>query len=135
MPNGISDWFVNQGILGVLCLVLIGTVGYLWTRLNKVIDDKGASIERVQTARIEDQKQLTAVLDRQNAAAKALIAEVNQMLIDQVRSNDRMTASVASLEKSSEDHSRAIEKVASTVETLRVEQATLAATVKSRGAA
>ncbi len=93
------EYLLTQGVLGVMCVLLI--VALVWTvkGLLKAKDD-----------RLGDQSQYADALKDINGAVKDLTVEMNKSANDTanevLRSNEGIKTSVASLEKSTENLAR-----------------------------
>jgi methyl-accepting chemotaxis protein len=67
-------YFITQGILGVLCILFIAVIGFLYSRLVTCMD-----------ARVQDTERLAVALERQstsNASVAIAVETRTQMLAD-----------------------------------------------------
>lgn len=116
--KGAYEYLLTQGVLGVLCVLLI--VALIWSVKNllKAKDD-----------RIQDQAKYADALRGYNEAVKDLTVEMNKSANDTandvLRSNEGLRISIATLEKSHE-------KLARDVDGLKNEQVRLTANMSAR---
>lgn len=116
--KGAYEYLLTQGVLGVMCTLLI--VALIWSVKNllKAKDD-----------RIQDQAKYTEALKGFNEAVRDLTVEMNKSANDTandvLRSNEGLKISMASLEKSHEKLSRDVDE-------LKTEQVRLAANMAAR---
>lgn len=116
--SDIYKYFLTQGVLGVLCVLLI--VALVWTVKNLL---------QAKDDRINDQKKYADALQGINEAVKELTVEMNKSASDTanevLRSNSVVDTSLRNLE-------RAQDKVGASLDNLRNEQVRLSAAL-SRG--
>jgi len=113
------EYLLTQGVLGVLCVLLI--IALVWTIKNllKAKDD-----------RVSDQEKYAAALHGVNEAVKELTIETHKsnsdMANEVIRSNDSSRSAVTSLEKTND-------KLVRVIDDLKNEQVRLNATLAARG--
>ena len=113
------EYLLTQGVLGVLCVLLIFAL--VWTVKNLL---------KSKDERVHDQKKYTEALHDLNEAVRELAIELNKsssaMTHEVLRSNDLTRTTLGTLEKSQDN-------VARSLDSLKNEQVRLGATLTSRG--
>lgn len=113
------EYLLTQGVLGVMCLLLI--IALVWIL---------KSLLMAKDARVDDQKKYAEALHQINDAVKGLAIEMNRSSSDTanevLRSNESTRITVGSLEKSND-------KLTRSLEALKDEQVRLGAALTARG--
>lgn len=116
--SGALTFLLTQGVLGVLCVLLIGALVYQTKKADKI-----------QESRIEDQKLYADTLGTVNTAVRELSVELNKSsagMVSDVRSTlQEVTSKTGLLEKT-------VEKLDQSVDALKDEQVRLGAGLGGR---
>jgi hypothetical protein len=131
--EALTEWFLEQGALGVICVLLIAAIVYQTRQLRRKDDqlvEKDKKVSKLQDARVTDQQAMNGVLDKVISAAQDLTKEAAQLTLDQTRSNDAVKAALASTEKAMGEQERAFEKTTDALASLKVQQGQLVSSVE-----
>jgi len=115
--KGAYEYLLTQGVLGVLCVLLI--VGLVWAMKNLL---------QAKDDRVSDQKKYAEALYGINEAVKDLTIEMNKSATDTsnevLRSNEAVRVTVSSLERTQD-------KLSNNLDNLQKEQVRLTAALQA----